>query len=741
MEVSFVFRQDTTDTQAQNIIDMSKYNSNNNAYTAKKISDDKAASVLAELKKSKMRWWNAFNINLQSFRTDKYFYMGSLQWDATAYQQYTQLGKIPYTFNLLKPIVRQLQGEMASMQPSITLSSKNHQNVNPQMLILMTDFLRAEMYHHKASEAYNECFFNQCVGGWGVLELETDYEDPYTFAQVIKVKSSVDPLMVGFDPTAELKTKCDGAFQFKDFYMTKDEFRATFNREPPAAGQMVGTPQEFMPVIDSDLVIVTDYYRKEYKSKTLVQLSNHDNYMIEVLEKDIEIAHQEYQQMMLQSGMELDQIQPLVITNKRKTKIETIHCYQCIWNDVLNHKIWPSKYLPFVFVDANSSTQDGKQYTESYIRSAKDAQMSYNYCLSEIYNGIPKSRRETVYLTRTQAKGHEEYLRYPDRQQSHCEYNFDPMVPGGPIFRAAVELPETLFNAAALAKQAVYDGLGIQPVNGSELPSNLGAATVGRIITQGNLTFAKLLNNLFDAMQQIGNTFLDLVPKIFDMERIINTVDATGAVKTATINTVENGAPKNILSDIIYHLEVKPMASFAIQQQELRQNLFQLAQLDIQNPPLVSDLIASTLETPIAPLLTKRLQSLVPANVIAEEHGMPAPPPTPPSPQAQLLQMQIQKLNSAKNLDDAKVQAVLEKNQLGSQQVAQKAQEAAVKAQIEQQKLMMQQNESSSNAQQSYIKSAAELQKAKLDRDAKIIPALAKFHQVAATKSTKNIVE
>lgn len=704
-----------------NLVDLSSYSSNQTTYTQKKISEEKKDEVLKELKRNKLRWYNAYNMNLQNFRTDKYFYMGQLQWDSYASSQYQQLGKTPYTFNLLKPIVRQLQGEMASMQPSISLSAHNAENIDPELLILMTDFLRGQLYHTKASEAYNECFINQCIGGWGVLEISTDYEDSYSFAQAIRVESSPDPLKVGFDPSAKLKTKTDGKFCYKDYYMTKEEYRATFNKEPPPMGSMTGSPSEFMAVWDNDIVIVTDYYRREYKSKTLVQLSNNDNYMVEVLEKDVPAAQENYIKLMTTQGIEMDLIPPLVITNRRKTKVSTIHCYQCVWNEVLTHKIWAAKDLPMIFVPGNSLMQDGKEYTESYIQAAKDAQMSYNYAMSEIYNAIPRARREQVWMTRTQAKGHEEFLRYPDRQQSHGEYNPDPLAPNGPIFRPPEELPQSLFVAAQQAKQAVYDALGIMPVNGTELPNNLAAQTVGRIITQGNLTFAKLLNNLFDGMQQLGKIFLELVPKIYDMERIIHAVDAAGNSRSVLVNTVQNGQEKYMLDSMVYHLEVKPVPSFAIQQEELRQNLFQLSQLNPQNAPLISDLIASTLNTPIAPLLVKRLQTLVPPNVIAAEKGMPTPP-QPPNPQVELVQGQIAKLKAEEMLAQTKANTLEVKNELLAQQLNQKHNESLIKAQLETQKVQ-------ADAQKTALQSSAEIQKAQLDHDAKILPALAKFHE------------
>lgn len=718
-----------------NVYDISQYTKSSYGYTNKTLSEEKKKKLLAEVVKNKNRWWNYYGTNLQQFRDDKFFYIGQTQWAAISATNYAQLGKIPYTFNLLKPIVEQLQGEMASMQPSISLSPINQNKIDPQLLILMTDFLRAEVYNSDAQAAYAQCFFNMCIGGWGVLEVETEYENEYSFDQKIVIKGAADPLLIGFDPSARDKSKIDGNFQFKDYYMSKEEFESTFNRPAPPPGQMLGTQRQFLPLLDNKTVIVTDYYKKDYKTKALVQLSNYDNYKIEVLEKDIETAQQHYMQIMTQSGMPLSAIRPLMITNRRKTKIATITCYKCIADDILETKVWPSKYLPFIYVESNSKEMDGRQYVESFINNAKDAQQSYNYVMSEWINDISRNRREKVWMTRTQAAGHEDFLRYPDRQQGHCEYNVDPMVPDGkPIFRDAEEIPQTLILSLNIAEQAVYKCLGIMPAQGSsELPNNLAAVTVGRLITQGNLKFVKLLNNLFDGMQQVGQTFLDLVPKIYDSERIVSAVDANGAARSERINTVENQKQKNMLSEICYKLIVKPVASFAIQQQELRQDMLQLAQLNPQFGVLLGDLIGSTFDSPIAPQISQRLKTMLPPNVAAQEKGLPPPPPPPPSPEQQLQMAQVAKAQADAKLSMARAQSEQIKPAHAQQQMQQDAAQAVMNYQLENEKLQASRDQTVASAQSSYIQSVAEIQKAQLDHNAKVVSALA-----SAQKASKD---
>jgi hypothetical protein len=703
-------------------------NFNNYEPKSLKLSTEKKNELLKEVEKSKRRWYDFFGDNLQRFRDDKQFYDDS-QWDPFSYTNYLMLGKTPYTFNKLKPIVRQMYGEMANMQPAINLSPTNKEAVDPEEFILITDFVRSLAYSNQANQAYANCFLNQLIGGWGVLEVETNYVDDMSFDQEPKVKGEADPLMVGFDPNCKDAAKTDGDFQFKDYYMSKEEFEATFRRPPPAPGQMLGGQRQFLPYIDEDTVIVTDYYKKVYKARTVVQLTNHETYKIEVFQEDIETAEEEYTKFMTQSGFDLDLIPPLVISNKRKTKVPTIHCYKCVYDEVLEHKLWPSRFLPFVFVDALSMTQDGKQFTKSFINGGKNAQQAYNWVMSEIYNGIARSRREQVWMTREQAKGHEEFLRYPDRQQSHGEYNFDINVATGPIFRPPEELPQTLFAAAQAAETDIYKCLGVYPVNGTELPNNLAGITVNNIVTQGNLTFIQLLQKLFYGMAKVGEIILDLIPKLYDSERIVNVVDITGSARAVTINTIINGLPKNSINDTIYRLQVDPIASFAIQQKELRESLEKLATLTPANAPLVSDLIASTLNTPIAPLLVQRLKTNLPAAILAKEQGKPAPPPPPPTPQQQLQMAQMNKLNSDAVLSKAKAMATGMNVQHTQAQMQQKTNKDFMDYQINNAKIANAQRAEQAKTTATIINANAEVTKAKLDHDAKVTTAMVQMEK------------
>lgn len=698
------------------------------------LSDKKKEKIIGECQKNIGRWYDYFSDNIRRFRMDKQFFRGE-QWNYWEYNQYSMLGKVPYTMNKLKPLVRQLCGEQANMAPNINLMPNNIDDLSQKNAMFLTKFVRALAYNSHADRAYSEAFLNQLVGGWGVLQVATDYEDPYNFDQKIEIRTVRDPLTVGFDPTAQKLSKSDGDYQFQYEIINKDDFEAQWpNAKVPPPGAIFGSQRDFLPQLDDKSVMIVDYYVKEYKTKTLVELTNHIDFKIDVLSEDVEETTEQYMQMMTARGMDLNLIPPLIEVNRRRTKLTFIHCYKLTMHEILEHYEWHSTKFPFVFVDGFSAYQDGRQYTESFINGARDAQKTYNYCMSEAINGLSRLRREQVWMTRTQAEGQEEWLKYPDRQQSHGEYTPDPQVNGGaPIFRPPEQLPEAFFQLAAQAEEDIYKTLGVFPANRGELPNQTSGVAIGRTIMQGNLAFVQLLQNLFNAMQVVGEIVLELIPKIYDSERIVATLDETGRSQSAPINQAQGDSILNDVTAGIYKLEVAPIASFAIQQEMVSEQLYKLAELNPQFTPVLGDLIASTIQSPIATSVVERLRNFVPPAILAKENGMPPPPPPPPNPQEvlgnQLMQAKINETNARAMKAQKDAMNIDATNGLKAEQIQNDAISSHLKTIMEAAKLEQTEKETELGIEKAYIDADAEIKKQQLQSDVEAMKTLNEIHK------------
>ena len=695
-----MYNNDMQQNQPQNSLTPSS----DYAKKPKKLSHNKKEKILELCNKNLQLWWNYYGDNLQQFQDDKIFY-SDYQWDGSESAKYQQQGKTPYTINKLKPLIRQLDGEVQNMQVGLTVMPLDSETADPKTVTFMADFMRYLAYCNRTSSTYAEAFHNQCVGGWGVIGVGTEYVDDMSFEQEVKIFSFPDPLQVIFDPASQDPNKQSGDFQARYYVISKEEFESKYYAPAPVGQGILGTATPYLPSIDDNSVIIVDFYLKKYKKKKLLQLSNGVDYKIEVYEEDLEITQKAYKMQMEDKGVA--KVPPLEVVNSRMTSVATIKCYKCVQNDVLEVYDWPSKYFPYVYVDGFSRWQNGRQISESLIFVARDCQKAYNYAISEALNGLARTRREQIWATPRQVAGNEKIYQNPDRLQGVLLYNHDPEEQGPPHFRPPEELPESLFRVAQAMEEDIYKTLGIYPANRGEIPEQVSGVALGRTITQGNLMFKKILSNLFEGMGTVGRIILDLIPKIYDSERIISLIDETGKTSVKSINQLKSGKINNNVVDSAYKLEIKPIASFASQADALQKALISLAQINPDVSPLVLDIIASTLETPVAPRLVERFQTLVPPNILAQEQGFPPPPPPPPDPMIALTAAKTQQAQSSAALNQAKAQTEGVK-------VQQSAQDSAMNFQLEQQKLQASRDELIAMTNKAYVDSQAEIGKAQI---------------------------
>lgn len=690
---------------------------------ARKLSEQKQLEIIDEAKKNVTRWYDYFGHNITNFRDDKMFYNGT-QWQDWEENNYKARSIEPLVHNLLKPVGRQIVGEAKNMQPAINLVPIDSTSANANNTRLIQNLVRYIAYGSNAANAYTTALLNQVAGGWGVIGVQTDYASPTKFDQVIKIRRFAEPQNVGFDPLARTPAKTDGEYCFCWELMHKDDFEKTYPGKKIVVGEgILGSNRTYIGIIAADSVVVFEYYRREYESAKLVQLTNGVDFKVEVLEKDVEAATEQYIQMMTEKGVSLLNVPLLVESDKRDTKITKIRCYKLTSEEVLDHYDWQSQKLPWAFVDSMSQYRDGKQFTESFIFAAKTPQQVYNYSMTEIIAGVRRARKESVFMTPKQANGFEDIYKNPDRQQGYKPYNPDPQAGAPPI----VTQPETIsphwFTLAQQAREDIQRTLGIYEPNRGELPNQTSGVAIGRTIMQANLSLIQLWQNLYDGMREIGEIVLDLIPNIYDTERVVSLLDETGQQQTATLNQVQRGGMvENDVTQAAYTLEVKPVASFALQSQLEKDFMLQIMQIMPQAQSLLADKLASRLESPITPELVQRLQNLVPPAILAKEKGE-QPPPPPPDPQQQAMMLQMQKLME-------EIQGLRVDRQIKQEKLKTDKQKAHSDAILEANKQQIQRDQIVADTVKTQIRAAAEIGKAGLDAKSKLLTGMAALRSV-----------
>jgi hypothetical protein len=157
---------------------------------------------------------------------------------------------------------------------------------------------------------------------------------------------------------------------------------------------------------------------------------------------------------------------------------------------------------------------------------------------------------------------------------------------------------------------------------------------------EGDTSTFHFIDNMSRAIRHLGKIVLDLIPHVYDKERVVRILQEDGTPEQVQINQkfIQDGIEK--IYDVTvgrYDVVVKAGPSFTSRREESANQMMTLLQSFPQAAPVIGDLIAKNLDWPGSEEIAERLKSLLPPAAQANA--------IPPEIQQQLnsVQQQVQK--------------------------------------------------------------------------------------------------
>lgn len=604
----------------------------------------KSQSLADQLAKKIERWYSYFNTNNQNYRAWTRFNLGE-QWDDATLLFYRQNGKVVITKNFLYMMIKQIVGEQLQNTPALKVMAGD--SVPQDLVSLREDLIKSICFESKSDEAFQHAFLQAMVGGYGAFRLTTEYENPESFDQVIRYKKIDEPLTCYWDPLAKEKTKGDGNYCGFTVQMTREEFEDKYPNKNFVQSFWVGNydPKIFIWGDEQQQTItIAHTYCKKYFKKTIVEFD--DGTIIE--KKDLTAYLEQWrseqaqmQELMRQRGQIYFIPPEPQVTDERTSDDYKIVCYKHTRNEILETYEWASKELPVKFVDGDSSIVDGRQVTKSFSEFGRDAQKEINYYAAEIVQYVKNARTENYLATEEQIADYLDQWKNPERNYGPLLYKKDRQG-GAPIPVPPIPIPAALLEAYETAKMDLMVLLGrTEAALGMQGNEVSGAAVDARVTQQNQGSFVQF-DNLNKAIEDSGRCVDSLIPNIYNRPRLINIYKDENETEQVNVNQPDpmTGKLTNDLTTGKYLVKVTVGPSFEAQKRNERDFIASLIQLAPQAAPLVLDQMAKLTDSEITPTLVERLESLVPAQILAKEKGLPPPPPPPPNPMM-LQEMQL----------------------------------------------------------------------------------------------------
>ena len=530
------------------------------------------------------------------------------------------------TINKLPQHVHQVTNEQRQNRPSVKVIPVDD-NADVEVAEIFEGVIRHIEYISDADVAYDTACENQVTYGEGYIRVLTKYCDDNSFDQDLYIGRIRNSFSVYMDPTIQDPCGSDAEWCFVTEDMTKAEYERQFPDAAPVSSMMqqgVGD-SSLSQWLTENTVRIAEYFYYEH-TPTKLNLYQGNMSAVEGSRDDKELKA---------LGLK-----PL---KSRMADVKRVKWLKTNGFEVLEEQEWAGKFIPVIRVVGNEYEVDGRLYVSGLIRNAKDAQRMYNYWVSQEAEMLALAPKAPFIGYGGQFEGYEQQWKTANTTNwPYLEVNPDVTDGAGAVLplpqRAQPPMASSgLLQAKAGASDDIKSSTG-------QYDSSLGATSnerSGRAILarekQGDTGTYHYVDNLARAIRHCGRQLVDMIPKIYDTERIARIIGIDGEVKRAKINPSQAEPVKKIVdeSGIViekiynpsvgkYDVCVSTGPSYMTKRQESLDAMSQLLQGNPQLWQVAGDLFVKNMDWPGAQEMAKRFAKTIDPKLLSDGDEDPA---------------------------------------------------------------------------------------------------------------------
>jgi hypothetical protein len=401
------------------------------------------------------------------------------------------------------------------------------------------------------------------------------------------------------------------------------------------------------------------------------------------------------------------------IEDKRPSKKHKIIHYRLAGDYELDKTEFPSEQLPLVFVDNNSYyDKNGKQICRSFFGDCRDTQRYINYLRTQSAYILKVSRYDQWIGSKKNVASMDTQRNWRDPTSIQGMLTYDESPNGNkPEQIRPPELAQSLFQQYQLAIEDLYTSTGLYPARMGNNGDEASGKAIDARTRQGSYTTYVFFNSINRAIAVGGEIVNEMIPRVYDTERVMTLMMPDEGMKNITINKQGDEYGEQIENDIrkgTYQVRLKPGPSFEGQKQEALESLREVLQVDPTSFNLIADLYADNLPLANTIEIKNRLKTRVSPAVIEAGKTGDMPQQQGPTPEEQANQLQQQQLQMQQQFQQ-------EQLMIKKQELAIKEREAEAEIEIEHMKLEIAQMELAGKIEEGKLRYLAETGRTEAD--------------------------
>jgi hypothetical protein len=552
------------------------------------------------------------------------------QWDDHVKRERQADGRPCLVVNRVNQSLQQITNDQRQNRPSIKVHPVDDQ-ADVETAKAIQGIIRHIEYNSSADTAYDSAFDQAARGGWGYFRIVTDHRDARSFEQEIFIKRIRSRFEVAFDPASREPDGSDASFAFIEEIIPRSDYEALYpDSELASSSEWAALENQSGAWVSKAGARVVEYFYKDTREDTLLQLSNGETHLDSELDENARI-------LLAHAGVS--------IVKSRKTRVPVVKWCKFNGAEILSQTDWPGKYIPIVPVYGAESVIDGKRILSGLVRNSKDPQRMYNYMVSAEAESIGLAPKAPFIGYAGQFEGREaEWELANRRNRAYLEVNPTSIngqiapLPQRNVFEPAVQ---AITQARMMAADDVKAATGIYDASLGAKSNETSGIAIQRRNTQAQTANFHFVDNLTRSLRHAGRILVDLIPKVYDTTRAARIIGEDGEQKVVTVNAVppadgsKPAEPLYALDSGTYDVTVDVGPSYASKRQEAAASMADLTRAYPQLMQVAGDLLIKNLDWPGASDLAERIKKTIPPNLLDDGKGQPQ---VPPQIQAQLQQ-------------------------------------------------------------------------------------------------------
>jgi hypothetical protein len=516
------------------------------------------------------------------------------------------------TINKLPEHIHQVTNEQRQNRPSGKVIPAS-EDACVEVAEIYDGMVRYIEYISDADVAYDTACENQVTYGEGYARILTEYCSDDSFDQDVKIGRIRNSFSVYMDPTIQDPCGADAEWAL----ITEDTLNTEYEQQWPDASpisslQVQGTGDEsYGPWLGEDTIRIAEYFYKEYEAKTLnLYRGNITAFQGSPQDKQA-------------------QLMGLLPIKTRTVQVCTVKWIKTNGFEVLEQSDWAGKWIPVVRLVGNEFQINGRLYISGLVRNAKDAQRMYNYWVSQEAEMLALAPKAPFVGYGGQFEGYEQQWKTANTQNwPYLEVNADvtdgqgntlPLPQRSQPPMASSGLLQAKMGAADDIKSATgqYNASLGQTSN-----ERSGKAILAREHQSATGTY-HYVDNYARFVRNITRQLVDLIPKVYDTERVARIMNEDGTADAARINPAQPQAMNEVQDEkgeIVkiynpgvgkYDVRVTTGPSYVTKRQETQEAMGQILQGNPQLWQVAGDLFVKNMDWPGADEMAKRLEKTI----------------------------------------------------------------------------------------------------------------------------------